>query len=280
MSSGVRRATTFSRMPLLCAAVLATLAGCADNPMVLKGQLNKAEQQQTMLARQLQQLQDRTNALDRDNQEKDTLLAQARQQTKVADDQLAATKDQLRSLTAQLAQVRVEKDGSDKRAQTFAASLQRQGGVSIDPNNSFLQTLPATNIAGVNVRRDGDVIRIELRGQVLFEPGTSRLRPGAPNLLSDVASEIARTYPDQMIGVEGHTDNDLVANAQFHNNHELSASQAMAVYDVLVSHTRLQSNQLFVMGQGANRPVVSNATPEGKDRNRRIELVIYPERKS
>ena len=54
----------------------------------------------------------------------------------------------------------------------------------------------------------------------------------------------------------------------------------MTVYDVLVSRTRLQPNQLFVIGHGPNRPVVSNATPDGKQRNRRIELVIYPERKS
>jgi flagellar motor protein MotB len=54
----------------------------------------------------------------------------------------------------------------------------------------------------------------------------------------------------------------------------------MTVYDVLVNRTRLQGNQLFVAGHGSNHPIVSNATPEGKQRNRRVELVIYPERKS
>ncbi len=233
-----------------------------------------------MLNRQLAQLQDRANSLDRENQEKTSLLAQAQQQAKVSQDELAAIKDQLRSNTAQLARLQSEKEGSDKRAAAIAASLQRQGGVSIDANNSFLQTLPAANIAGVFVRRDGDVIRIEMPGQTLFEPGGARLRPGAANLVSDVAAEIVRTYPDQMIGIEGHTDNDPVAGNQWQSNHALSVSRAMIVYDVLVSRTRLQSNQLFVMGQGANRPVVSNATPQGKQRNQRIELVIYPERKS
>ncbi|MEN6459256.1 MAG: OmpA family protein [Thermoguttaceae bacterium] len=268
------------KIPWLSLLLSVGLAGCADNPMVLKGQLSKAEQQQTMLARQLQQSQDRATALDRDNQEKDTLLAQARQQAKVSQDQLAATQDQLRSLTNQLAQARTDKEGSDKRAQAYAASMQRQGGVTIDPNNSLLQTLPATNIAGVLVRRDGDVIRIELPDQVLFEPGGARLRPGAANLICDVASEVVRAYPDQMIGIEGHTDSDPIANSQWRNNHEYSVNRAMIVYDVLVNRTRLQPKQLFVMGHGENRPVVSNATPEGKQRNRRVELVVYPERKS
>jgi flagellar motor protein MotB len=232
------------------------------------------------MSRQNQQLQDRANALDRDNQEISTLLAQARQQSKVSEDQLAALRDQLRSVTAQLTQTRTEKENTDKRVQALTASMQRQGGVSITPNNSFLQTLPAINIAGVFVRRDGDVIRIELPGNSLFESGSSRLRAGAANLISDVAAELVRTYPDQIVGIEGHTDNDPIVANQWRNNHELSIARAMTVYDVLVSRTRLQGNQVFVVGHGSNHPVVSNATPEGKQRNRRVELVVYPDRKS
>ena len=54
----------------------------------------------------------------------------------------------------------------------------------------------------------------------------------------------------------------------------------MSVYDVLVNSTRLQANQLFVTGHGSNHPIVSNATAAGKQRNRRVELVVYPDRKS
>ena len=50
----------------------------------------------------------------------------------------------------------------------------------------------------------------------------------------------------------------------------------MTVYDVLVGRTRLQGNQLFIVGHGANHPIVSNATLEGKRRNRRVELVVIP----
>jgi flagellar motor protein MotB len=256
------------------------IAGCADNPMVMKGKIAQLEQQQTASARQYQQLQDRAYALDRDNQEKDTLLAQARQQTKVSEDQLAGLRDQLRSVTSQLAQTRADKDSIDRRVQALNASMQRQGGVTIDPNSSLQQTLPAVNIAGANVRRDGDVVRVELPGNTLFESGTARLRPGAANLITDVAAELARVYPDQMIGIEGYTDNDPVAGGQWRNNHELSIARALSVYDVLVSRSRLQGNQLFVTGHGPNHPIVSNATAEGKQRNRRIEFVVYPDRKS
>ena len=270
----------FAAVALMWLLLATITAGCADNAMVLKGRLSQSEQQQLAQSRQYQQLQDRANALDRDNQEVGSLLAQAQQQSKVSEDQLAALRDQLRSVTVQLAQTRADKESTEKRVQTMTASMQRQGGVSIRPNNSFLQTLPAINLAGVFVRRDGDVIRIELPGNTLFESSSARLRPGAANLISDVAAELVRTYPDQILGVEGHTDADPTAGNQWRNNHQLSVARATTVYDVLVGRTRLHSNQLFVVGHGSNHPIVSNATIEGKQRNRRVELVVYPERKN
>ncbi len=214
--------------------LLVALAGCADNPMVLKGKVTQYEQQQQALSRQYSDLQNRATALDKDNQELGQLLAQSRQQSKVFEDQLAALRDQLRGTTAQLAQSRAEKENTDKKVQAMTASMQRQGGVTITPNNSFLQTLPAINLPDVFVRRDGDVIRVELPGNRLFEPGTARLRPGGPELIVNAATELMRSYPDQIIGVEGHTDNDPVAGGQWRSNHELSVARAMAVYDVIV----------------------------------------------
>ena len=269
----------YTWMPWLSAFVLAVLAGCADNAMVLKGRVAQFEQQQAALNRQNQQYQDRVAALDRDNQELQTTLAQTRQQAKVMEDQVAAVREQLRSTTSQLTQVQTEKQDVDKKAQALTASMHRQGGVSITPNNSFLQTLPAIRSPEVHVRRDGDVIRVELPGSQLFESGSARLRPTAANLIADAATEIRRTYPDQILGVEGHTDSDAIAGGQFRTNHELSAARAMAVCDVLVASNRYRADQVFIVGHGANHPVVSNATPEGKQRNRRVELVVYPEKR-
>ncbi len=133
------------------------------------------------MSRQYSELQNRAIALDKDNQELGQLLAQSRQQSKVFEDQLAAMRDQMRGVTAQLAQTRSEKENTDKKVQAMTASMQRQGGVTITPNNSFLQTLPAINLPDVFVRRDGDVIRVELPDSRLFESGSARLRPAGRN---------------------------------------------------------------------------------------------------
>ena len=259
-------------------SALVALAGCANNSMVLKGQVDGLQQQQLALSRQNQELQSRAGSLDRDNQGLETILAQSRQRSKILEDQLALMRQQLGGVTSQLARLREEKQASDQKAQTLTASLRRQGGVSISPNNSLATTLPAFDLPDVHVRRDGDVIRIELPGGRLFDAGTARLRPEEAVLIIQVAAELVRNYPDQMIGVEGHTDSDPVHNSQWRSNNQLSAAQALAVHDVLLTRTRLQSGRLFVVGHGANHPVVSNATAAGKQRNRRVELVVYPEK--
>src|SRR5262249_27644207 len=110
------------------------------------------------------------------------------------------------------------------------------------------------------------------------EPGGSKLRPDGARIVEEVGAELSRAYPEQIIGVEGHTDPDPVLHSnQFASNHQLSTARALAVYDHLAARSRLRPTQMFVAGHGPNPPVVSNATPSGKERNRRVELVVYPE---
>ena len=263
----------------LTASALVALGGCANSSMVMKGNLDKLQQQQLAMSRQNQELQSRAAALDGDNQELEKLLAQSRQANKVLEDQLAVVRQQLGGVTSQLARLREDKEASEEEARTLTASLRRQRGVSIPANNSLLQTLPAIHLPGVHVRQDGEVIRVELPGGRLFDPGTARLRQDAVPLIVDAVNEVLRTYRDQIIGVEGHTESGPIQSTQWRNNVQLSAGRAMAVHEVLLTRARLDAGQMFVVGHGASHPVVSNATPAGKQRNSRVELVVYPERR-
>lgn len=261
---------------LLALAVFGT--GCANSPSVLKGNVDQLQQQQVAMQRQNQLLQANAASLDRQHQELTTVVAQLRQQIKVEQDRSRLLQTQLASTTDQLAKVRKEKETAAKQAETLTASLQRQRGVTIKPNNSLLTTLPKINLTDVKVRHDGDVIRIQLPADRLFRYGTNQFQADAGRMINAAASEILRSYPHQKIAVEGHTDSDPVQSYQYSSNTQLSLAQASAVYDLLTAQTRLRPNQLFVVGHGGSNPVASNATPLGKQENRRIELVIYPER--
>jgi len=288
-SSGSRRSprpttfVTFNKTVCCWAAVLWVvvagmgLSGCANNALVLKGQLERQQQEQLALSNQYKQLQERAAALDQDNQQLQSLLAQSRQESRLLEDQLAAVREQLRSTAAQLAQLQSSNQQQEQRVEALTASLRRQGTVTIRPNNSLLQTLPQLDLPPGHVRRDGEVIRVALPADRLFAPGTAQLQPGAANFIADAAAELYRLYPQQIIGIEGHTDSAGPSSSYFRSQHELTTAQAMAVYDVVATRSSFRPEQLFVAGHGPNHPLVSNATPQGRQTNRRVELVVYPE---
>jgi flagellar motor protein MotB len=174
--------------------------------------------------------------------------------------------------------LREEKLAADKKVEAMVASTRRGGGASITANRSLRQNLPAVNIPDVNVRADGEVVRIDVPADKLFPSGTAQLTPGAADLIDRVAAEVARAYPEQLVGVEGHTDNRAVQAAGWTSRHQLSLAQAVVVFNRLTATGRLKTEQLVVAGHGANHPIFSNAHPDGQARNRRIELVVYPDR--
>ena len=270
------RAVAATSWLLLGASVAA--CGCAQNSLALQGQNQTLQAQQLALTQRNQELQTRATSLDRDNQELASMLAQSRQQTQVMQDQVVALRDQLGGATSQLAQLKTEYEETNRKAETLAASVRRRTTASISPNNSLQDRLPVFDVPGVQARADGDVIRIELASAGLFESGSARLLQQAGPLLDRVIAQILRTYPYQMIGIEGHTDADALKNSKWASNQQLSVGRAMAVYDHLAGRTGVNPGQMFVVGHGANHPVVSNGTEAGKQRNRRVELVVYPDR--
>lgn len=257
---------------------LPVLAGCANSSYALQQKNSAMQQQAATLAQQTQELQSRVGTLDRDNQELQALLAQTRQQGKLYEDQLVALRDQLATATAQLAQLRDEKQLTEKQTEALVASTRRRLGATITANSSLQRSLPPLNLPGIEVRADGDVVRVELPADRLFQPGSTMLQPVAGPLLDTVAAELARAYPDQKVGVEGHTDADPTRSAASGDSQQVSVARATAVYQYLAARGQIASNRLFIVGHGATQPVVSNATAAGKARNSRVELVVYPEK--
>jgi len=262
---------------LLVLLALPALTGCANSSYALQQKTTELQQAQVALAQRNQELQSRASTLDRDNQELQTLLAQTRQQGKLYEDQLAAMRDQLAAATTQLAHLRDEKQLTEKQTEALMASTRKRMGATITANNSLQRNLPPLNLPGIEIRVDGDVVRVELPADRLFQPSSTMLQPVAGPLLDNVAAELARNYPDQKIGVEGHTDGDLVRSAGG-DNQQVSTARATAVYQYLAARGQIAANRLFIVGHGATQPVVSNATAAGKARNSRVELVVYPER--
>jgi chemotaxis protein MotB len=112
-------------------------------------------------------------------------------------------------------------------------------------------------------------IRLVLADGVLFGSGQADLKPGSKSLLEAVAQQV-RTLPNPVV-IEGHTDNVPVHGGKFGSNWELSMSRAYSVLRFFEEHG-VASERLSGIGYGQVRPVGDNSTPEGRAKNRRIEI--------
>ncbi len=105
-------------------------------------------------------------------------------------------------------------------------------------------------------------------GDVLFETGKAELMPGAMNMIVRLA-QFMKQYPEKKLQIEGHTDS--TGRASF--NLRLSEERANSVRNVLLVEGVLD-HRIETIGYGMSRPVATNDTVEGRQRNRRVEIVI------
>lgn len=206
---------------------------------------------------------------DTDPKQLEQQLARSRQETQLAKDELAALREQLAATSTQLSQAR---SAARPPSPDVGAAMPAIGAASMEEGLAHLA------IPGATARMDGGVVRIELPADKLFEPGTASLLPSGTALLSQAAAEVQRTFTGQFVGIEGHTDTEPLQNATWGSPHQLTLARASAVFEFLTARTALDKGQVFVVAHGPNHPVVSNATSAGRARNRRIELVVYPDR--
>ncbi|MEZ5978010.1 MAG: OmpA family protein [Planctomycetota bacterium] len=135
-------------------------------------------------------------------------------------------------------------------------------------------------------RTPGDVTRIDVDGgygfaladSVVFDSGSADLRKEGQDVLTELAHDIAQR-PFDALWVRGHTDSvpmRLESTRQKYpfGNMQLSVVRALSVRQWLVDHGGLPSEKLFVAGFGPYLPVADNATPEGQQKNRRVEIVV------
>lgn len=123
----------------------------------------------------------------------------------------------------------------------------------------------------VAVRRRQASVEVEIRADILFSSGSATLTPQAVAVIDRIAAVLAR-FPNPVV-VEGHTDDRPISTVSFPSNWELSAGRAASVVHLLTQHG-IDGSRLTVIGLGEFRPAASNDTPDGRNANRRVLLVV------
>ncbi len=128
---------------------------------------------------------------------------------------------------------------------------------------------PEKNGCPYYIRRITGSAEIEIMKQVEFEFDSSRILPQSYPILDEVERLLKANPEIKLLSIEGHTDNQGTADY----NDRLAHNRAIAVRVYLVNKG-IQSERLTSVGYGSRRPLVANDTPEGRQRNRRVEFHI------
>ena len=126
----------------------------------------------------------------------------------------------------------------------------------------------------VEVDFNAQYVMLTLNGALLFDSGKAEIRNDAYPLVDKIGA-ILQTYNQNIIEIEGHTDNVPIHSSKYPNNNVLSMYRALTVADYIRDITSLDPKYIKSSGRGEYVPIADNATEEGRARNRRVEIKIY-----
>lgn len=227
----------------------------------LQDQLTILEDKNSILAQQNQDLQKALS--DQQNR-----LASAEDRSRALSEAQKKLKAEVESTLAAVAQERAEYDEKLKEARQELAQ-----------KDSSLEEKLREKVASkdIIISRLQNQLKVDVADKILFELGSFQLREEGKKVLKELALALDQS-PDQMIRVEGHTDN-LPMSGQSSivpTNWELSSLRALAAVRYLNEICGLPGERLAAVGYGQHRPLVSNDSPENRARNRRIEIILTP----
>lgn len=125
----------------------------------------------------------------------------------------------------------------------------------------------------IAVETRGPNIVVTLPEKLLFKSGKAEIEPGGEEILIKLAQSLQGLAKDQEVAVDGHTDSDPISNFRYPSNWHLSVARAVNVAYLLIAKG-VPEYSVVVRGFGDQRPIADNSTPEGKAKNRRVEITI------
>jgi chemotaxis protein MotB len=234
-------------------AVLATgiiASGCVSSGTFKKMEAGKNEEI-AALQQQKEAAENQKKALEQDNAALNQQIASLEQKNKAAQGQVGSLEQEKASLLA----------ASQQRQKQYDDLVQ---GLSKEVEKGQLQ-----------VRQYKNMLAVDLAEKIFFDSGRATLKKEGKEVLKKVADAL-KGYENKIIRVVGHTDNVPVAKslqATFPSNWDLSVARATNVVRFL-QEAGIPPERMVTSGRGEYDPVAPNDTPEGRQKNRRIEIML------
>lgn len=180
-------------------------------------------------------------------------------------DDMSATSTDAEMLSDAELKDEYEKRGEEQSEEMYDEIVQMAESYSIDDK--------------IIIDYNSQYVELNLNGSILFDSGDAAVKNDSKLFLQKIASILVK-YKYSIIEIEGHTDNVPISTSRYENNRELSAERARSVYEYIITQERFIDSNLKIAGYGESNPIASNATEEGRARNRRVAIKIYNEQNS
>ena len=256
-------------MLLVCSCVSKKdFESCQQENKALTESYTSAREQIAALSSQLEasksSLQTIENALNAANQDKNRLQASLDQSLTLS----TANNVNISKLVDQI-------NESNQYIRHLVDVKTKSDSLNMVLTNNLTRSLSKEELKEVDVQVLKGVVYISLADNMLYESGSYKINARATETLSKIA-KIIKDYSDYDVLIEGNTDNVPISQTNIRNNWDLSCLRASSVVQALQKDYGVDPKRLTAGGRGEYKPVTSNDTAVGKQRNRRTQIIITP----
>lgn len=252
-------------------AELATRSAAEGREKVLVKELLDRKNETAELTKQVGELNRTIGNQEEEIKDLNTELAARTQSMGASSSKLASEKAALENRLAETQNILAERDTLLGRVQ----KAQHERKKLLEDLKAALEKGYAGQ-ADVTVAKEGEAVLLTLPDKALFDPkGGLEITASGKTLLTPLA-QILTNRPELDVEVVSHTDNILPKDKTLLDTWDWSLRRATNLVRMLVRDFNVNANQLTPVGRGEYYPATSNATPEGRQKNRRTVLVLRP----
>ena len=239
-----------------------------------KSERNKLQADYTAADKNLKLLQASYSALEKNSNES---LQANLEKNRLLLAQLEAKEKTIASEQERLNKLKTDLEASSKRLNELENLIAAKEAGLKKLKETLSKSLKAFEGKGLTVQQKDGKVYVSMENKLLFQTGSWAVGDEGKKAVILVANVLAQN-PDISILIEGHTDTDKFAGAmgQIENNWDLSTKRATAIVNILSENKGVNKQNLTAAGRGEYAPISTNDTPEGKSKNRRIEIVLTP----
>ncbi|WP_242084028.1 OmpA/MotB family protein [Aestuariivivens sediminis] len=190
--------------------------------------------------------------------------------------QLEAKEQALAAENARLEKIKRELEERSNRVAELENVIAAKDAAMSALKNALSRALTDFEGKGLTVEQRNGKVYVSMENKLLFESGSWAVGSEGRRAVMQLGSVLGDN-PDIAVLIEGHTDNvPYQGSGPLTGNWDLSTKRATAIVDILRENNHINPENLTAAGRGEHAPIATNDTPEGRAKNRRIEVILTP----